>query len=192
MENVVRDIESLAGGGRNPCHSRTAVMREAEARPLRRGDRAAEEMAAAVSRAAEAFEGRWSRLALRRVNSDLDDRLNRQIALWYEARRAGDPDHVLNRGQGMLRGYAKCAEAMEEADAPDDAYSFGQARDGRVVSFGPVAAAQRVAERFPGQSIPHFTFDEAAELLLELSLVSAVKAAWPGAEVVEVREREAV
>lgn len=147
-------------------------------------------MAEAVSKAAQAFEGRWTKLALRRENPDLADRLNRQQWLWDTARRDGDADEVLKRGQGMLRGYAACTAIMAAVEAPEDAYDFGQASDGRLVSFGPAAAAQRIAERFPGQMIPHYTLDEAAEILLAVKTVSTVKAVFPGAEVVAIRKRE--
>lgn len=146
-------------------------------------------LAAEVARAAMAFEGRWTNLALRRIDPDLADRLNLQARIWHDVLSEEDEDEILGVGRSLVRGYRKAVAVMDAADVPDDAYHFGQSRSGQIVSFGDAAAAHRVAERFPGQSIPHFTFDEAAELLAEMKSVSAVKSIWPGAEIVETRKR---
>jgi hypothetical protein len=174
----MRDREIIENRENRGRHRHSGVVSRAE--------REVGEVATQVAAAATAFEGRWTQLALRRQSPDLADRLNEQIKLWHDEVAGGDEEEILAVGRALIRGYRLTYRIMEGDGVPDDAYQFGQARDGTIVSFGPVAAAGRVAERYPDKRIAHFTFDEAAELLAN-GTVAAVKAQFPGAEIKEVR-----
>jgi hypothetical protein len=152
-----------------------------------RAEREIGRAAAEVGQASQAFEARWTRAALRRVDSFLADRLSRQSAIWYDVLPIGDDEQIVKVGRALVRGYQLCVERMEQAGEPDDAYLFGKAGD-FIIAIGCKASAARVAQLRPGT--PHYTPDEIALLLKDrdLSAVHAVMAAFPGAEIVETRK----
>lgn len=150
--------------------------------------RRADEMRARITTAALTFEGRWTLTALRRAEPGLALRLDQAWDLWRSALDSGLEDEILRYGEVLCRGYAKCVEVMAVLGQKEDAYLFGRdPKSGFTISIGLKAAAARVSELYPG--IPHYTPDDIAVLLADgkISPVNQVMAAFPGAEVVEVR-----
>jgi hypothetical protein len=139
-----------------------------------------------VTAAALAFEARWTRNALRRVDPDLAERMDKQTRLYHEAVEDGTAEQIEMHGGGMCRGYAVCAAVMQRAGADDDAYLIGVS-DGVTVAIGDArAAVDRVREKF-GNDVVFVTPDEVAEIMAKLPAVNDVKRVFPGAEIVEVR-----
>lgn len=150
-----------------------------------RAARGADELQSRITTAALTFEGRWTMTALRRAEPGLAQRLDEAWALWRSALDSGNEEQILRYGEVLCRGYRKCVEAMAVLGQSEDAYLFGRdPATGFTISIGGRPAAARVAELYPG--IPHYTPDDIA-VLLAGSPVNHVMAAFPGAEVVEVR-----
>jgi hypothetical protein len=143
-----------------------------------------------VTEAALAFEARWTRNTLRRVDPDLADRFDRQTRLYLEAVEDGTAEQIETHGAGLCRAYAVCAAALQAAKTDDDAYLIGQA-DGVTLAIGEArAAVDRVREKF-GPGVVFFTPDELAIIIadrLEAEAVAAVKEKFPGAQIVEIRK----
>jgi hypothetical protein len=156
-----------------------------------RSARRLDELDARITTCALAFESRWSLAALARAEPGLHLRLMEAREGERRARESGDEDEMLRWGEVLCRGYRKCADVMAAVGQPEDAYLIGRdPQTGTKIAIGCVPSAQRVAELHPG--MPHYTPDEIATMLANMrgaNAVSAVKALFPGAEIVEVRER---
>jgi hypothetical protein len=143
-----------------------------------------------VTEAALAFEARWTRNTLRRVDPDLADRFDRQTRLYLDAVEDGTAEQIETHGAGLCRAYAVCAARLQDARADDDAYLIGQA-DGVTIAIGEArAAVDRVREKF-GKDVVFFTPDELAWLVAErdkAGVVAVVKEKFAGAEIVEIRK----
>lgn len=142
-----------------------------------------------VSRAACAFEARWTFGALRRVDATLAQRLDEQRSLWDAACITGSDDDVALHGAAMCRGWAAGVRACEAAGLADDAYQLGRdAASGLVVAIGDQrAAADRVRE-IHGERVVWVTPDECARMLASIEsfkFVGAVKQFFPGAELID-------
>jgi hypothetical protein len=149
-----------------------------------------------VSEAASCFERRWTLAALQRVSPDIHGRLVTQCDLFGAALDSGSADDVALHGAAMVRGWRRAVEAMESANAPDDAYMIGQdLRTGLRVAIGEQkAAADRVRERY-GPDVVWLSPDEAAMFLAQSPAFMATivaKRAYPGAETVEMRSHYVV
>lgn len=156
--------------------------------PGSRAARRADELRSRITTAALTFEGRWTMTALRRAEPGLALRLDQAWELWRSAIESGLEEEILRCGEVLCRGYGKCTEVMAVLGQKEDAYLFGRDPEtGFTISIGGRAAAARVAELYPG--IPHYSPDDIAVLLGKggLAPVNEIMAAWPGAEVVEVR-----
>jgi hypothetical protein len=140
-----------------------------------------------VTEAALAFEARWTRNTLRRVDPDLADRFDRQTRLYLEAVEDGTAEQIETHGAGLCRAYAVCAARLQDARADDDAYLIGQADDVTVAIGDARAAIDRVKEKF-GRDVVFVTPDEVAEMLAKLPALSEVKRVFSGAEIVEIRK----
>ena len=145
---------------------------------------------ARIAQAAMAFESRWTRLSLQRVDAELATRLHEQRNLWVEAVIKGAPGNIGLHGAAMVRGYVAATAAMEAAEAPDDAYQVGRdALSGLVVAIGDQkAVALRARERF-GNGVIVISPDEIAALFASvdaLKHVGIVKQRFPGAEITGV------
>ena len=81
-----------------------------------------EEMMSRTNLAAEAFESIWTLRALKRVDEELGDALEDQVAKFNKALVTQSRRQVKIQGEALIRGYAVCVKAMQEARAPDDAY----------------------------------------------------------------------
>ena len=145
---------------------------------------AIEHWVAAVSAAAAAFERRWTRAALVRVDAGLAKRLFAQIQDFDRALVTGEVEDVERQGAATVRGYDVCRRAMEGSAEPDDAYVLGfDEQTGVRVAIGHQrAAAERVAE-LHGASVVWMSADEVAGLLAGVEAfktAAAVKRLWPG------------
>lgn len=144
---------------------------------------------AEAATAAAAFEERWTLLALRRLDRDLAIALHEQRELFHEACVVGEVRDIIDHGAALVRGYAACARALEEAQIPDDSYVLGQcATTGHKVAIGLNKASRRRVVELHGQDVTWVTPDEVATLLASseaFMTVAAIKNKFPGAEVVE-------
>jgi hypothetical protein len=160
---------------------------------IRRTDKTVQRWFGEVSAAAQAFEARWARLSLARVNFELAQRLKEQRDLFDRACVTGTPDEVEEHGAAMCRGYAAAMAAMEEAGAEDDAYMLGSDPvSGLKVAIGQQrAAAARVVEIHGNKTI-WVTPDEVASMMASapFNRMAEAKRIFPGIEVVEFRRTE--
>lgn len=144
---------------------------------------------AAISQAAQAFEARWTMLALRRVDADLATRLHEQRNLFVEAYVTGEIADVDVHGAAMCRGYVVAIAAMESVGVPDDAYQLGQCpKTGTLVAIGDQKAAVNRVREVYGDGVIFISPDEVASLFASveaLKSVGVVKQRFPGAEIVE-------
>jgi hypothetical protein len=158
---------------------------------IRREDAAIRKWLAAVAGAALSFEARWTWAALYRVAPDIHRRLTEQRRLFDQAAGAGTPEAIELHGGGMCRGYVAAVQALEAAQASDDAYLLGQdPRTGLRVAIGEhKAAAERVRE-LHGKAVVWITPDEVAAVLANLESfkpIAKIKQLFPGAEILDVR-----
>lgn len=188
------DSSTIGAGGRGRASAVGSAVSRRRLPPSDRFHRELGAVAKEIAGAAVAFESRWTFGALARLHPDLSERLSRQRELWQEAADVQDEERILAIGRGLVRGYNACFMAME-ASLEEDAWRIGHCRrTGFKIAVGPPACAQRVHEVFGGK-VPFYTPDEIAVILEEAGLlppVNAVKAAFPGAEVVAVRKAGSV
>ena len=156
-----------------------------------RSARRLDELDARITTCALAFESRWSLGALARAEPGFHRRLMEAREGERRARESGDEDEMIRWGEVLCRGYRKCADVLAVLGQPEDAYLIGRdPQTGMKIAIGGKPSAQRVAELHPGT--PHYTPDEIATMLSNLrgvNAISTVKALFPGAEIVEVRDR---
>ena len=144
-----------------------------------------------TSTAAALFERRWTWLALRRVDDDLATRLHEQRGLYNEACVTGAPQDITEHGAALCRGYAAALKTMEDAGEPDDAYLLGQCpTTGLKVAVGHHPGSIGRIAKMHGSDVIWISPDEIATLMATaeaFTRVAALKRAFPGAEVVNVR-----
>lgn len=155
-------------------------------------DEACRHWAAEISKIAQLYERRWTRLSLNRIDADLAARLAAQQSLYDSACLRGTVAEIEAQGGGLCRGWLAAIRAMEEHQVPDDAYMFGSDPvSGMRVAIGhSKASAELVAELY-GKDCVWISPDEVAVLLAltndltkeATGLAVAVKQHWPGAEV---------
>jgi hypothetical protein len=141
-----------------------------------------------ISQAAQAFESRWTQLALRRLDPELAASLHEQRNLWVEAVVTGMRADIELHGAAMVRGYVAVTAALEAAGIPDDAYQIGQDPvTGLMVAIGDQkAAVGRICEVY-GEDVILISPDEVATLFANvaaLKQIADVKRQFPGAEMV--------
>jgi hypothetical protein len=143
----------------------------------------------AENAAAAAFESRWTRRALRRVDPELERLLGEQWQLFSDALGEGMDQWIVIQGEAMVRGWhAAIARMVAE---PADAWLMGedQASGMRVAISDQRASEATVRERY-GDGVIFLTPDEVAAMATTLQRVGVVKALWPGAEVLRVTKKE--
>lgn len=145
-------------------------------------------MVGRVAAHAAAFEGRWRRVSLARLDGDLAARFDEQLALWHAALAGPDDDDVRHQGEAMIRGWDAAIMRMERADIGDDVpclIGYDQASHAQVV----IAYAPSVFTRRESAAM-FLTPDEVAKLVAGLGpRVLAVKLEWASAEIVGINER---
>lgn len=150
-----------------------------------------EEAMARTSEAAEAFEGRWTMRALRRVDSDLAEALQDQIDMFNKELVTGRMSDVKEQGEALIRGYAVCAKAMSESGEPDDAYMIGEdIATGTKVAVGFNRSCINRVRELHGERVVWVTPDEVASMFAGMQTVARVKQLWPGAEIERIDRYE--
>jgi hypothetical protein len=144
-----------------------------------------------VTKASNAFEARWTMLALKRVDNELYEALQEQQGLYYEATVQGSEDDIKAHAEALVRGYAAAVVTMEQAEHPDDAYLVGR-HNGMVVVISEHKAVQNklVELASTGERAVLMSPDEVALLMGSmqgLSMISAIKQLFPGAELIAPR-----
>lgn len=143
----------------------------------------------AVSKAAIAFESRWARLTLHRVDPALSQKLWRQSQLFDRAREDGNIDVLEKQAGGLVRGYAAAVAVMQASGEPDDAYLIGECpMTGLRIALGHSTAVFSLPDGDrPG--MPWFSPDEIATLLATstdpaIKFALQAKQVFAGAQVV--------
>ena len=142
----------------------------------------------AVTKAASAFEARWTMLSLKRVDEELHDALAEQRELYYQAMINGASDDQDIQGKALVRGYAEAVHAMESANMPDDSYLTGEYEGLMVVVSGQKVVFDRWEERNHIGRIIIISPDEIAYLfstIKGLEQIEDIKRMFPGAEIIE-------
>jgi hypothetical protein len=161
------------------------VLPSAEARMLG-------EFMALVGAAAASFEGRWSLRALRRVDPELYALVMEQQELYHEALVTGEMACLKVQAEAMVRGWNAATRRMEEVGEEDDAYVLGlDTNTGTVVAIGDnKAIGPRVRALHPRALV--FTPDEVATMASSLRTLAPLQAAFPGAELVRLTDKDIV
>ena len=142
-----------------------------------------------VGRAAEAFEGRWTLRALKRVDEKLHELFTEQEEDYGQALIVGDQGAVEEQAGAMVRAYVAVTQRMVEAQEPDDVYLLGlDAHTGTRVAIGDQQHARARVRELHGDAVIWFTPDEVAAMVAGLEAIKRAKAVWPDAEVIQIRE----
>jgi hypothetical protein len=147
--------------------------------------------------AATEFEARWTRWALFRVDPELAKRLGEQRALYTQMLLDGYENDIVMHGEAMVRGWRAAIARMDGSQGgvvePDDAYWVGDdPKSGIRVVVGQQRASEKRARELYGGDALFLTPDEVAVMAgaLRLQRVEAVKAVFPGAQIVKVQKKE--
>lgn len=144
---------------------------------------------AEVAEEAYAFERRWTRLTLKRVDPELAAKFTRQQDLFEEACVTGTAAQIQAHGAAMLRGYLAITKALEQAGVEDDAYLIGRCpKTGTTVAIGDQKAAIDRVREIHGEQVVLLSPDEVATLfgsVEALKTIAAIKRRFPGAEVID-------
>lgn len=145
------------------------------------------EAAEAVSRAAMAYESRWTLAALRRVDRELYELLVEQQGLYHRAMMDGDEEEVRIQSGAMCRGWAAAARRLEQAAVEDDAYVLGRdLKTGTLVAIGAQRHASARVREVHGERVIWVTPDEVAALIAGMELLKAAKEVFPNAEIIDL------
>ena len=172
-----QDIRHPLGGCRCPKDESQAMSRQPDRRQVD-----------AATKQLRAMEARWGVGRLRLlVDLDLATRFDRQRDKLRHAIAADDPILMLTHVTGMQRAWLALDAAATAAGAEPLAPTIWQCQlpaSGKVVSIVRTAAEARAVD---GEA---WTLDEVAVLIERLGDdLRQVHAAFPGAELVEVRDR---
>lgn len=140
------------------------------------------------SEAAAWYESRWTLRALLRTDHNLHELIQEQLSLFHEACLLGEDAEIVEQGEAMCRGWMAAVRRMEQSGEPDDAYLLGQ-HGGTVVAIGAQRAASARVRELHGDRVVWLTPDEVAAMFAGIQDVGKVKALWPDAEIVEVRNK---
>jgi hypothetical protein len=156
---------------------------------------AAAAAAAAVSRALSgaaeaerAFEQRWTMAALMVADRDLHEAVCDQRWLLRAAEAAGDPADIIMHSEAMCRGWRAAAAAMKKAGVAGDAVMIGEFGEIVVAIGRSQTAPPYLIERY-GERLAYLRPREVAAMYMHYRQAQSVKAIWPDAEIVEVREK---
>ena len=148
-----------------------------------------ERMLRKVSETAALFETRWTLASLKRVNANLHEALEDQLAMFHESLVTGEDENIIYYGEGMCRGWWQATIEMEKAGVEDDAYLIGQFGQ-TVVAIGRQARRPERVRELHGKNVIWVTPREVAALVSKVSLFDEVKALWPDAELIDIREKD--
>lgn len=148
-----------------------------------------------IAQAALGFEARWTRRALRNHNPEWAARFEQYLRLYDAALNAGTGSDIDKAAKNLFVAYNTIAAELARADVPDDAYQIGRDPDtGLKIAIGPPAIVTRVQE-VHGAGVVCFSPDEIATIIAldaRAKKIAAIKAAFPGAEMVDVRGKGAI
>ena len=148
-----------------------------------------EELVERENAAAAAFESRWTRRALRRVDPELEQRLGEQRELLSGALASGIDRDIRLHGEAMVRGWHAAIARM--AAEPAGAFLVGEdPASGMRVAISDQRASEATVRDLYGDGVIFLTPDEVAAMATTLQQVRTVKALWPGAEVVAVETKK--
>jgi len=140
-------------------------------------------MREATDAAEAAFTDRWLLRSLRLVNRALYDALEEQRSFFRQAEFVGEPEDIRVQGEALCRGWQEAVKAMEEAEAPHDAYLLGEHR-ALTVAIGELPAGDRRIRDIDGRRVVWLTPDEVARLWSGLQSLATVRELWPGSQVI--------
>lgn len=142
-----------------------------------------------VTKAASAFEARWTFLSIKRVDPDLYQALREQSETYHQACMLGTEQDAQQQAEGLVRGYAAAIRAMENSGIEDTAYLVGRYAGMTVVISEQKAAQERVRELTDsGERAVLLSPDEVAAMFAaceSLKRIAAIKQLFPGAELIE-------
>ena len=134
--------------------------------------------------AAQAFESRWTRQALRRADPELHQALEEQGSYFQQALVTGEDDAIVEHGEAMIRGWQVAVSRMASADEEDDAYLIGEdPKSGTTVAISRQRASGDRVRELHGERVIFLTPDEVAAMFAGLQTIATVKALWHGAEI---------
>lgn len=147
-----------------------------------------EHMLAKINKAAALFETRWTTDALCRIDPDLNEALEDQIAIFHEALVAGEDEDIIEHGEATCRGWEAAIVAMEKSGIAHDAYHFGQFGEVTVAIGRQHKAPDWFIEQYGGEVV-WLNAREVAAMFFQIREVEKVKLLWPDAKIVSVREK---
>lgn len=149
------------------------------------------ECLALVAPAEAAFRSRWRFSTLVRLDAELAELLQEQIHLYNAALLTGPPAEAREQSAAMVRGWRAAVVRLEAPLLSDDAYLVGRSlTTGLKVVIGQCKSSVARVQAMDGENVIFMTPDEVAQMVGGLRAVSAVKSAFPDAEVVELYPQE--
>lgn len=147
-----------------------------------------ERMLQKTNNAAAMFETRWTMDALYRVAPDLPEAIEDQRSMFYEILVTGEDREIIEHGEAMCRGWAKAIETMEKSGIADDAYHIGTFGEVTVMIGREKTMPPWLREQY-GNEVQYLNPREVAAMFMQIRHVEVVKALWPDAEIVAVRDK---
>lgn len=141
------------------------------------------------SQIAATFESRWTLGALLRAAPELHEALADQLGMFHESLVTGSDEDIIKHGDAMCRGWAAAIVAMEKSGIADDAYHIGQFGQ-TTVAIGRMQKAPEWLREQYGDDVTWLTPREVAAMYMQIESVKRVKELWPGAEIVDIRNKE--
>lgn len=142
-----------------------------------------------VAEAAGAFESRWTVHALRVALPELAGQFEAQLERFRSSLAGGTAVEIDTEGARLCRAYTHIAAELAKAGTSNDAVMIGtDVRSGFRIAIG---RSPLLAKRTDGAV--WFSPDEIATMIAlndRLNKIAQVKAAFPGAEIGEVRSEE--
>lgn len=143
-----------------------------------------------INEAAAAFDQRWTRLAVRSHSVKLADAFDDALSQYANAVKQGGSADIDNAGKRLIKAYGVITAELTAARVEDDAYMVGRdpSSGTMIVIARSPAALQRAAALHPDAIA--YSPDELAIFVDRNKLaqsIAAVKAAFPGAEIVKVK-----
>ena len=145
-----------------------------------------------VTAAALGFEARWTRDAVRNHNPQLAA-IQEQLDRFETAMDVGTSTEVETEGGRLCRAYALISAKLAAANVPDDAYMIGRdnATGLEIIIASTPAAGEQARKHHPAAK--WFSPDEVAMLIsldARAMKIAAVKAEFPGAEIMGVKRND--
>lgn len=154
-----------------------------------RSEAARDSIITKTSEYAALYEARWTMNALMREAPDLHEALEDQIGMFQEALEQQDDAEIIAQGEATCRGWQAAITRMEKSDIANDALHIGQFGE-CVVAVGRAQKCPKWLREEYGDDLVYLTPRECAALYAKLEMVNEVKKEWPGAEIIDIREKQ--